>query len=199
MSIDARWMQTGVDALHAMLKVEPQLQRQMIEFLFNEGFWDGKKLSWDAAVARWNACLNPGQNQFFKLGELWALAKRFERYQLFDALEADLGREVRVIPTEARRQALLERIAEAMEHANAVAERDYEALRQLDGGNAEADSRIHPAMHGLGARFDLDDTLRMPCARVGLGPNSVISPGLGIVWNGNPIVEDDDIGGEGGF
>lgn len=115
--IDAAWQDRGLKALRDTLDVDPRHRRAMIEFLFAEGFWDSERLSWDAAIARWNDCLNPGKASFFKLGELWGLMARFGRHDLFHALADDLGYEVRRKPTEERRQALMERMCEALEHA----------------------------------------------------------------------------------
>lgn len=112
---DEAWLRMALDAMRDTFGNDPHLKRDMIQFLFDEGFWDAKALSWDAAVARFNACLNPNKSEFFKIGELWALMKRFTRHQLFLAMAADLGYEVRQIPTDERRQQLLQRIAVAYE------------------------------------------------------------------------------------
>ncbi|MGH8073679.1 MAG: hypothetical protein ACREO4_06350 [Lysobacter sp.] len=113
--IDEQWLRMALDAMRDTFGNDPHLKRDMIQFLFDEGFWDAKTLSWDAAVARFNGCLNPNKSEFFKTGELWALMKRFDRHQLFLAMATDLGYEVRRIPTDERRQQLLERIAVAYE------------------------------------------------------------------------------------
>lgn len=115
MWVDATWTRRGLAALHAMLDVDDHTRKAMIQFLFDEGFWDAHKLTWDAAIAKWNDGKNPGKPGFFKVGELWALAARFERHQLFLAMAEDLGYEVRRAPTEERRQLLLERMATAVE------------------------------------------------------------------------------------
>lgn len=115
MWVDAAWTRRGLAALHAMLDVDDYTRKAMIQFLFDEGFWDAHKLTWDAAIAKWNDGKNPGKPGFFKIGELWALAARFERHQLFLAMAEDLGYEVRRTPTEERRQLLLERMAAAVE------------------------------------------------------------------------------------
>lgn len=115
MWLDPAWSQRGLAALHAMLDVDDHTRKAMVQFLFDEGFWDPEKLTWDAAIARWNDCKNPGKHAFFKLGELWALAWRFERPQVFLAMADNLGYEVRRMPTPEREQQLLERMATAME------------------------------------------------------------------------------------
>jgi hypothetical protein len=71
--IDATWMQKGLDALNDTFCVDAQTQREMIQFLFDEGFWDKGKLSWSAAEQRFNDCLNVRRPQFFKIAEVWAL------------------------------------------------------------------------------------------------------------------------------
>lgn len=113
--IDEPWLRRAFDALKETLDSDPRLKREMIQFLLDEGFWDSKHLKWDSAVARFNACLNPARDDAFKVGEIWALMKRFGRHQLFLAMAEDLGYEARRIPTEERRQELLERIADASE------------------------------------------------------------------------------------
>jgi hypothetical protein len=132
MWLDSQWMEAGLEALRDTLLVEPRLRKQMIEFLLEEGLWDSEKLSWDAAVARWNACLNPKRPEFFKQSESWALMKRFQRFALFQAMAEDLGFEVKRIPTEERRQNLLERIAEAQERAASVTEACTQELQRLE-------------------------------------------------------------------
>jgi len=154
MWIDAGWAQRGLDALRSTLDVDGTTKKAMIEFLFHEGFWDQDKLTWDAAISRFNDCLNPGKPAFFKLGEVWALMKRFERHELFHALAQDLGFEVRRIPTEERRQALLQRVATAIE--------GFE--EELAGARAEL-ARLGPdaqpavprdLRHGQAPRFSID-------------------------------------------
>jgi len=115
MWIDAAWSARGLAALHAMLDVDDHTRKAMIQFLFDEGFWDAHRLTWDAAVSKWNDGKNPSKPGFFKFGELWALALRFDRHQLFLAVMEDLAYEVRRTPTEERRQLLLERMTAAVE------------------------------------------------------------------------------------
>lgn len=113
---DEAWLRMALDAMRTTFGNDPHLKRDMIQFLLDEGFWDKDTLkSWEAATARFNDCLNPNKAQFFKVSEVWALMKRFDRPQLFLAMADDLGYEVRKIPTEARRLACLERIANAYE------------------------------------------------------------------------------------
>jgi hypothetical protein len=117
MWLDSEWQRRGLEALRDTLDVDSRTRRDMIQFLFDEGFWDAEKLSWDAAVARWNDCLNPGKSAFFKIGELWALMKRFERFHLWLAMGDDLGFEHRRRPTEERLLVQLEKLTTAIEHS----------------------------------------------------------------------------------
>lgn len=165
---EPEWLQRGLDALNATLKVEPLLKQQMVAFLLDEGFWDSRSLSPQAADSRFNACLNPGKTEFFKLSELWALMKRFRRYELWLAMGEDLGFErPRLLPTEQRRQELLERLVEAQErHADVLASLTTELARLDDVADADAARlterpelgrlRIHPAMRERGAKFSVD-------------------------------------------
>lgn len=151
MWIDAQWQQRGLDAVRASFDVDAAMKRLMIEFLFDEGFWNRESLSWDAAISRFNDCLNPGKPAFFKLGEVWALMMRFERHDLFFAIARDLGFEVRRVPTEERRQALLERIAVATEVCTATVSSAHAELARL--------STEPPAARGINghvSRFSLD-------------------------------------------
>ena len=131
--IDEGWLRSAFQALTDTLKVEPRLKRDMIQFLFDEGFWDEKKLGWPGAETRFNACLNPLKGDtFFKLGEVWALMKRFGRHELFLAMAEDLGYDVRRKATEERRQELLERIAIATEACTSVVGANTAELARLD-------------------------------------------------------------------
>src|SRR5690348_3465057 len=123
MFLDIEWMQRGVDAMREMLDVDGATKRAMIEFLFEEGFWDRTTLkSWEAAEEKFTNCLNPSKKVYFKIGEVWALMKRFRRYHLLDAMLEDLGcYPRREKPTEERRIELLERIAANQEKLLALA------------------------------------------------------------------------------
>jgi len=120
MWLDAEWQQRGLEALRAMLDVDTRTRNEMIQFLMDEGCWDAEKLSWDGAIARWNDCLNPGKSSFFKIGEVWALMKRFGRQELFLAMAEDLGYDVRPKPTEERRQALVAQLIETLKRNEAA-------------------------------------------------------------------------------
>lgn len=133
MWLDDQWFTAAGDALREMMEISPQQKRDMIQFLLDEGFWDAERLTWEAAVTRFNACLNPNKRDAsFKVTELWALAKRFDRHHLFVAIVQDLGYEVRVKPTESRRQELLERIALAAEQCARVVEGAQAELVRID-------------------------------------------------------------------
>lgn len=154
--LDPTWMQMGIDALREALSVEPRMKRDMIQFLIDEGFWESSKAdeakAWDAAQTRFNHCLNPSRPEFFKLSELWALSKRFGRHQFFLAMAHDLGYEVRLRPTEERRQELLERVALAYERAGMVREAVLAEIERMDG--ASIDAAPEPGILA-GGRFSL--------------------------------------------
>ncbi|CAM5589895.1 hypothetical protein [Rhodanobacter lindaniclasticus] len=154
MPFDATWSRRGLAALHAMLDVDDRTRRDMIQFLFDEGFWDAHRLTWDAAVARWNDGKNPSKTTFFKVGELWALALRFERHQLFLAVMESLGYTVRRTPTEERRQALLEQMVDAMTRCEQTLEASRAELARL---GAPETCREVPAVYGDPVRFSRDD------------------------------------------
>lgn len=154
--IDEGWLRKAFESLKATLDVDTQLKRDMIQFLLDEGFWDKERLQWDSAVARFNACLNPNKTDFFKLGEVWALMKRFCRHELFLAMAEDLGYEVRAKPTEERRLELLERIASASEKLDAtIAEATREMVR-INDPNAPRSTSWPPPPPGQRPQFSMD-------------------------------------------
>jgi len=158
--LTAQWVQRGLDALKATLDTSAELKSEMIEFLFEAGFWDSSKLSFPAATARFNACMNPERrSEFFKVGEIWALMKRFNRHQFFLAMADDLGYRVERIPTDELRLRAMERIADALEEHNTIQQRALEQvtdataiINQLE--TAGPKQRIHPAVRE-GGSFDL--------------------------------------------
>lgn len=147
--VSPEWAQRGFNALQETFDVHPELKRDMIQFLYDSGFWDEKELAWTSALTRFNACLNPKRPEAFKLAELWALMKRFERFRLFEAMAADLGFELRRVPSEERRQVLLDTLATQLRRSNDLI---HAALDQLRAEGAEPPLVIHPAFaEGRGA------------------------------------------------
>lgn len=158
---DETWLRTAFGALKDTLEVDQETKRQMIQFLLDEGFWDikpgprGEAGVWDSAVARFNSCLNPHKPEFFKIGEVWALMKRFNRHQLFLALADDLGYRVTQVPTEERRQATLQRLAEALERNErelASARADLQRLDLAEPPAPRGGATIPP----FAGRFSID-------------------------------------------
>jgi hypothetical protein len=128
--ISPAWLQIALQALRDTLDVDAQLKREMIQFLYDEGFWDRDKLKWEAGIARFNACLNPEKPDKFSLAEVWALSKRFDRDQLVMAMLEDMGYErPRRRATEERHQAALERVAAAIEQSNVLVSGAMQELR----------------------------------------------------------------------
>lgn len=153
--LSPEWKQRAVVALKETLDPNPDVKGQMVEFLIEVGFWADLRNNPDAAVSRFNANLNPDRKEFFKLSEIWALMKRFDRHQLFFAMADDLGFEVRRKPTEERRQELLKRLADELARATtAIGEAAAELARHDSAGTQ---LRIHPAMRRTGAAFDLPE------------------------------------------
>ncbi len=126
------WLREALGALKRSLDVDPRTKNEMVQFLLDEGFWDKEKLSnWDSAIAKFNSCLNPNKAEFFKIGEVWALAKRFGRHELFLAMAHDLGYEVRRVPSAERHQQLLEELATLQAQHNAHVERIGTQLQHM--------------------------------------------------------------------
>lgn len=153
--IDDTWLRNAMRALKATLDVDNRLKSQMVQFLFDEGFWDKEKLSWDSAIARFNACLNPSKAEFFKLGEIWALMVRFQRHDLFLAMGEDLGYECRLRPSEERRQVLLERIAVATEQYAETIASSHALLQRMEAPVPQPATGIIP---GQRAQFSLGES-----------------------------------------
>lgn len=148
--IDDTWLRNAFMALRSTFDVDNKTKALMVQFLFDEGFWQADRLSWDAAIARFNACLNPNKTEYFKMGEIWALMARFGRHELFLAMAEDLGYELRVKPTEERRQELLERIANSTERLEAEIGSARAALERLTINPPPPLQVLHP---GQKARF----------------------------------------------
>jgi hypothetical protein len=114
--LDDAWFEGAFNALNDTLRVDARMKHEMIQFLLDEGLWDAEKLQWTAAEARFNSCLNRNKvDSFFKLSEIWALMKRFNRFGIFLAMADDLGFEVRLKPTAERVHELLASMLETNE------------------------------------------------------------------------------------
>lgn len=162
--IDDTWLRTAFTSLRATFDVDNKTKQLMVQFLLDEGFWQADKLSWEAAIARFNGCLNPNKAEFFKMGEIWALMARFGRHELFHAMAADLGYELRVIPTEERRQQLLERIASSTERLEIEIGSARAALDRLTINPPAPLQVVHP---GQKAHFSHGDEGLNAVQRVG--------------------------------
>lgn len=143
--LDDSWFERAFEALQETLRVDKRMKKDMLDFLFAEGFWDSEKLSWENGMTRFDGCLNRNKTDTnFKVSELWALMKRFGRHHLFLAMAEDLGYEVRLKPTEERRQELAARTLDYLERLDSAAialRADYE--RMFYGTVHEPQSRPH--------------------------------------------------------
>lgn len=154
--LDPMWMQRGWEALRDTLAVDDATKRDMIQFLLDEGFWDKSALKWESAERKFNACLNPARNDYFKIYEIWALMKRFRRYQLLYAMADDLDfRPLEMMSTEERRQELLLRIAVAEEQLLKVKLAACAELETLD--QPPEPVRVHPAFQEARGGFSRAD------------------------------------------
>lgn len=142
--LDATWMQSGVDALREALDVSPALKTRMVTWLLESGLWDKEKLSYDAAMARFNACLNPSRSEFFKISEVVALSIAFERPQFLLWMAARMGFEVRRLSTIEQQNGILERLAKGIEDHNHLVAECQSDLRRL--GAPMPAMPIHPAI-----------------------------------------------------
>lgn len=144
--LDDAWFEGAFNALTDTLRADSRTKRDMIQFLFDEGFWDSEKLQWQAAEARFNACLNRNKaDAFFKLSEIWALMKRFNRHAFFLAMAEDLGFEVRLKPTTERVQELLASLLEANERMEQECARQRAQLERITGADVASNTVVlHP-------------------------------------------------------
>jgi hypothetical protein len=153
------WIQRGFDVLRATLDHSQRDKVEAVEFLFACGMWDRTKQTHDAAISRYNSNLNPEKAMQFKLSEIWALMKHLRRFDLLHAMAEDCGFRLVAIPTEERKQELLERFTTAMEANNAIAQ---QALAELQG--IDTPQQIVPAVAAAvregGAFFDVPEDAR---------------------------------------
>lgn len=163
---DPLWLGRALDALKATLNVDPVTKTEMIRFLITEGFWVGTKLTEEAAHTKFNACMNPGKPEFFKLTELWVLMKRFQRFDLLHTMVEDLGFEQLVpIPRAVRREDLVQRLEKLRqqrddEEALLLTELQLLESPETSPGTAldqQGIVRIHPALRDPGVRFSLPE------------------------------------------
>jgi len=166
--LSAEWQQRCLDALKDTLDVNSDLKRDMVQFLFDEGFWDPARLEWSAAVTKFNACLRPDTRENFSNIQLWALIKRFNRLSWFFAMADDLGFEVRKKATEERRIEIVERLLTGIEQANKLSAQALAALQQL--GAPVPASRLHPAVREGNANFAFSGADEEPTGSIGV-PN----------------------------
>lgn len=152
--IDESWLRKAHQALKATFEVDSNTRRDMIQFLFDEGFWDPQTLNWESAVSRFNDCNNPTKAQFWKVGEIWALMLRFERYELFYAMAESFGFALSAIPTEARRITLLERLLQNQERFDAQQQELRSDLERLC--TAPLEQRL-PSVPGRRPQFSMTD------------------------------------------
>lgn len=150
--IDDVWLRRAHQALAAVFDVDDRTRNDMIQFLFDEGFWDPEKLSHEGALARWRANLNPTKGEFWKLSEVWALSMRFRRPQLLQAWADSMGYELREVPSEARRQELLQRAVDLLEGLDAARAELQSDLQRL---TAAAPREHLPSAPGSRPQFSL--------------------------------------------
>lgn len=130
---DGSWLNAVAQSLERTIPAK--LKKEFIAFMFEAGFWDPSKLSWEAAVTRMNDCLRADgeKRQFFKVSELLAWMRHSGEHDLLLAIAESLGYRVERIPSTARVTALLERIDQRIgdaEHAFA----DVRCLRDTLAG-----------------------------------------------------------------
>lgn len=167
--IDETWLRKAHRALKETLDVDGATKRQMIQFLFDEGFWDAATLSWESAVARFNDNNNPTKQSFWKVGEVWALMVRFRRPDLLAGMAESMQFELRPIPTEERRLELLQANLDRLDRLSMDL---AETRAELERLAAPAPDRPIPALPGARPAFSLpampSDEPRTAVERIGV-------------------------------
>jgi len=154
--IDEVWLRKAHRALKETLDVDQATKQKMIQFLFDEGFWDVGTLKWESAVAKFNDnCNATKRDSFWKLGELWALMLRFRRTELLSAMAESMGFDLRPIPTEERRQALLQANLDRMDR---LAEDLADTRAEIERLAAMPVERTIPALPGQRPHFSHSTT-----------------------------------------
>lgn len=153
--IDETWLRKAHRALKETLEVDDATKRQMVQFLLDEGFWDANALKWESAIGRFNDNNNPTKASYWKLGEVWALMLRFGRHDLAHAMAESLGYEMRVIPTEERRQALLHRAVVLIEESH---QQQAELRAEIERLAVMPVERTVPSLPGSKPHFSYPET-----------------------------------------
>lgn len=132
--LTADWFNRAHKALMADFGDDPELKRQMVQFLFDAGFYDASRLSFRAGLQRFTDCLHPAKPEKFRITEIWALSIQFRRFATISAMAEDLGgRPAQIVEMVtqvlAAQQEMLEKLSRIM------ASTGYAPL---------ADARMHP-------------------------------------------------------
>lgn len=131
---DAAWFDRAHKAMLADFGDCPERKRAMVQFLFDAGFYDARKLTFAAGVQRFTDCLHPGKPNKFSITEFWALSRAFGRFQTIGLMAEDMG-------------AAPLRIVELVCRVLAVSREYSERLAHLMAGTGYApprDTRMHP-------------------------------------------------------
>lgn len=133
------WFHAAHQALLADFDVEPAEKKLFVDFLFDAGFYDRATLTPAGGMQRFRDCLHPARTAKFRLTEVLALARQFDRREFLSFALAQVGGPQ--VGDHIEIQRLAEQVAALT--AEVAALRDSRRHRDID-------HRMHPAVHDAG-------------------------------------------------
>lgn len=133
---DAEWFDRCHKALVADFGDNPDTKPDMVQFMFDAGFYDPKTLTPAAGLQRFNDCLNPNRAHRFKIVEVLALARRFRRVAFVSLIMREMGAETT-------------NLVELLGDLIALQKHNAERLAQIMAGTGYGpltDPRMHPRL-----------------------------------------------------
>jgi hypothetical protein len=152
--LDRMWFHEAHQALLADFDVEPEQKKQFVEFLFDAGFYDRGSLTQAGGLQRFYDCLHPRRAAKFRLTEVIALARQFDRRALLSFALGQVGGPQ--VSEHAEIQRLTDQVAALA--AEVAALRESRLHRDID-------RRMHPAVHAAPEQrpnFSLPDPPPIP-------------------------------------
>lgn len=151
--LNAAWMQRGLNAMKRAYDVPEKAE--MIKWLLESGMWDKEKLSWDAAVSKFNDYFNPEKPRRMPHSESLALAVQFNRPEYYLYCLEVMGYE------EPRKKSTAERIQELLEKTVRLLEQNNfnvgALLADLQRFGSFPELRVHPRFVERAGTFALAD------------------------------------------
>jgi hypothetical protein len=134
--LDRKWFHEAHQALLADFDVEIEEKKLFVEFLFDAGFYNRASLTQAGGLQRFYDCLHPARAAKFRLTEVIALARQFDRRALLSFALAQVGGPQ--VSEHDEIQRLTDQVAALATEVAAL--RDRRLHRDID-------RRMHPAVH----------------------------------------------------